>query len=46
MKTTAREEGQMLLHLNAKLGLAGRRSLVLGIERGSSIKEAGGRPGV
>ena len=30
----------MNLHANAKLGLAGRRELVLAIERGLSLKQA------
>ena len=33
----------MNLHANAKLGLAGRRELVLAIERGLSLKEAAAR---
>jgi hypothetical protein len=35
----------MHLHRNAKLGLAGRFSLVKAVEDGWSIREAGGRPG-
>ena len=33
----------MQFHRNAKLGLAGRRELVLTIQGGSSIREAAGR---
>jgi transposase InsO family protein len=36
----------MLLHRNAKLGLAGRYALVVAIERGCSIREAARRHGV
>jgi transposase InsO family protein len=36
----------MLLHRNAKLGLAGRYALVLAIEQGCSIREAARRCGV
>jgi transposase InsO family protein len=36
----------MLLHRNAKLGLAGRYALVIAIEQGCSIREAAGRHGV
>jgi transposase IS481 family protein len=36
----------MLLHRNAKLGLAGRYALSLAIERGCSMREAGRRHGV
>jgi transposase InsO family protein len=45
-KTTAEKEGQMSLHRNAKLGLAGRYALVQAIERGSPIREAARRHGV
>jgi transposase InsO family protein len=36
----------MLLHRNAKLGLAGRYALVLAVERGCSLREAARRYGV
>src|SRR5687767_15976375 len=45
-KTTARNEGQMLLPRNAKLGLAGRLALVRAIAEGSSMREAARRHGV
>jgi transposase InsO family protein len=39
-KTTAQKEGQMLVHRNAKLGLAGRLALVEAIEAGLTLKAA------